>query len=233
MLAATEDVLALDIPYGRDEPGIQPWALLRAEALTSARRLAEAAALLDQVDERVGDEDQTTTRVGATRIRALLAAVDGQPHEAAVALEQALGLAAGHEVAALERALLHLDYGAVLRRAGRRRAAAEQLVLARDLLAALGAAPFLERAERELAACGLARGGPHHDVRSLLSPQEQAVATLVATGLTNRQVAERLVLSTKGVEYHLGHVFTKLGVATRTELAARLAPPGRPMPPPH
>ena len=232
MLAATEDVLALDIPYGRDEPGIQPWALLRAEALTATHRLAEAAALLDDIEERVGDQDQTTTRVSAARIRAQLAAADGRPHEAAVALEQALGLAAGHEVAALELALLHLDYGAVLRRAGRRRVAAAQLVMARDLLAALGAGPFLERAERELVACGLARGGPRRDVRSLLSPQEQAVATLVATGLTNRQVAERLVLSTKGVEYHLGHVFTKLGVATRAELAARLAPPGRPMSPP-
>ena len=233
LLVATDDVLALDIPYGKDVPGIQPWALLRAEALTATHRLAEAAVLLDGIEERVGDQDQTTTRVSATRVRALLAAAGGRPEEAGAAFEKALGLAAGHEVTALELALLHLDYGAALRRAGRRRAAAEQLVMARGLLAALGAAPFLERTERELAACGLARGGPRRDVRSLLSPQEQAVATLVATGLTNRQVAERLVLSTKGVEYHLGHVFAKLGVATRAELAARLAPPERPTPPPH
>ncbi len=231
ILVATDDILALDIPYGKDLPGIQPWALLRAEALTATHRPAEAAAVLDEVEERVGNQGDTTTWVSATRIRALWATAGGRPEEGEAAFEKALGLAAGHEVGALDLALLHLDYGAVLRRAGRRRAAAEQLVMGRDLLAALGAAPFLERAERELAACGLAPSGPRRDVRSLLSPQEQAVATLVATGLTNRQVAERLVLSTKGVEYHLGHVFAKLGVATRAELAGRLAPPGRPSPP--
>jgi DNA-binding NarL/FixJ family response regulator len=56
-----------------------------------------------------------------------------------------------------------------------------------------------------------------------LTPQELAVAHLVTTGLTNREVAAELFLSVKTVEYHLGKVFAKLGVSTRTQLAQRMA----------
>jgi len=49
------------------------------------------------------------------------------------------------------------------------------------------------------------------------------VARLVADGLTNREIAERLVISVKTTEYHLGNVYTKLGVRGRAQLAARLA----------
>ena len=59
-----------------------------------------------------------------------------------------------------------------------------------------------------------------------LTPQELAVARLVSTGLTNREAATELVVSPKTVEYHLGHVYAKLRVRSRTELAARLAGPG-------
>ncbi|MDV9175114.1 helix-turn-helix transcriptional regulator, partial [Streptomyces sp. W16] len=58
---------------------------------------------------------------------------------------------------------------------------------------------------------------------AVLTPQELAVARLVASGLTNRQVARELVISVKTVEYHLGRIFPKLGVDSRTRLAARLA----------
>ena len=53
-----------------------------------------------------------------------------------------------------------------------------------------------------------------------MTPQERTVATLVCQGLTNQEVAQRLVLSTKTVGYHLGNVYAKLGVHTRTQLAA-------------
>jgi DNA-binding NarL/FixJ family response regulator len=59
-----------------------------------------------------------------------------------------------------------------------------------------------------------------------LTPQEAAVARLVASGLTNREVATELVLSVKTVEYHLGKVFAKLGLTSRSQLAARLAREG-------
>jgi DNA-binding NarL/FixJ family response regulator len=57
-----------------------------------------------------------------------------------------------------------------------------------------------------------------------LTPQEHAVARLVINGLTNRQVAKELVLSIKTIEYHLGNVYTKLGVTCRTALVSKLMP---------
>jgi DNA-binding CsgD family transcriptional regulator len=51
--------------------------------------------------------------------------------------------------------------------------------------------------------------------------QEVAVARLVVAGMTNREVSEQLMLSTKTVEFHLSHVYAKLGVRTRSELRAR------------
>jgi DNA-binding CsgD family transcriptional regulator len=57
----------------------------------------------------------------------------------------------------------------------------------------------------------------------VLTPREHAVARLVAEGLTNREIGERLVISVKTTEYHLGNAYTKLGVRSRAQLAAMLA----------
>ena len=63
-----------------------------------------------------------------------------------------------------------------------------------------------------------------------LTSQELAVATAVAHGATNREVAEALCLSPRTVEYHLGNVYRKLGVHGRGALGARLLAPGEPVP---
>jgi DNA-binding CsgD family transcriptional regulator len=61
----------------------------------------------------------------------------------------------------------------------------------------------------------------------MLSPREMAVARLVASGRSNREIASELVLSVHTIEYHLGNVYGKLGVRSRSGLvAAMLAPPG-------
>ena len=120
-----------------------------------------------------------------------------------------------------QRALLELAYGQVLRRAGQRRAAAHQLQAARDRLAGLQARPYLERCERELAACGLAPAKRSDFDPSRLTAQESAVARLVALGMGNRQVASELFVSIKTVQFHLTHIYAKLGISTRAELAAQ------------
>ena len=122
-----------------------------------------------------------------------------------------------------EQALIQYAHGQFLRRNGRRRAAADQLTRARDTFADLGARPALERCERELAACGLTPPGAASHAPDL-TPQEQAVARLVATGQTNREVAAELLLSVKTVEVHLTRVYAKLGVSSRSQLAARTPP---------
>jgi DNA-binding CsgD family transcriptional regulator len=119
-----------------------------------------------------------------------------------------------------EDALIRLAHGQFLRRNGRRRAAADQLTVAQELLSELGARPALERCERELEACGLKpvrrQGSPRPD----LTPQEQSIARLVATGRTNREVAAELLLSAKTVEMHLTRIYAKLGISSRARLVA-------------
>jgi DNA-binding CsgD family transcriptional regulator len=122
-----------------------------------------------------------------------------------------------------ERALGEEAYGRFLRRAGERRAAASRLESALSCLAALGATPFVERVQTELAACGLSPMRRSGREKGRLTPQELAVARLVGTGRTNREVATQLVISVKTVEYHLGNIYAKLDLRTRAQLAAHLA----------
>ena len=79
----------------------------------------------------------------------------------------------------------------------------------------------LRRAEAELAATGERARRRIEETRDELTPQELVVARLVAQGLRNKEVAAQLFLSTNTIETHLRHVFQKLGVRSRTELAAR------------
>jgi DNA-binding CsgD family transcriptional regulator len=120
-----------------------------------------------------------------------------------------------------ERAQLELAYGQVLRRAGKRRAAASQLQAARDRLTSLNARPYLQRCERELAASGLTPAKRSVFDPSRLTAQESAVARLVAAGMGNRQVAAELFVSIKTVQFHLTHIYAKLGINSRGELAAQ------------
>ena len=95
------------------------------------------------------------------------------------------------------------------------------LVAAQGRLSAVGARPAAQRCEQELAACGLAPSARKSRDYTALTPQESAVARLVVSGMTNREVAEELMLSTKTVEFHLSNIYTKLGVRSRSELRAR------------
>jgi len=120
-----------------------------------------------------------------------------------------------------ERARTVLCYGERLRRARRRLDARERLRDAHDAFVGLGATAWANRAEAELAATGERSRKRVASTRDNLTPQELVVARLVAQGLTNREVAAQLFLSTNTIETHLRHVFQKLGVRSRTEFAAK------------
>jgi DNA-binding CsgD family transcriptional regulator len=124
---------------------------------------------------------------------------------------------------AFETARTRLAYGECLRRARDRTLAREQLRAALATFERLGADPWADRARNELKASGetLRRRDP----TSLdeLTPQELQVAHLLAAGRTTRQAAAALFLSPKTVEYHLRHVYIKLGIHSREELGAALA----------
>jgi DNA-binding NarL/FixJ family response regulator len=120
-----------------------------------------------------------------------------------------------------EQALIELAHAQLLRREGKRRAASELLLNARGHFATLGAVPALRRCDQELTACGLRPAPRSAKDYAGLTPQETAVARLVVSGMTNREVAKELMLSTKTVEFHLSNVYLKAGVRSRTELRTR------------
>jgi DNA-binding CsgD family transcriptional regulator len=117
------------------------------------------------------------------------------------------------------------DGAAVLLEAGRRAEAQQLLADAHAAYTSVGADAWAGRVAAELRRLGVRTGprGPRPRAATgwdSLSERELAVSALVAEGLTNRQVAQRLHVSPHTVNTHLRHVFQKLGVATRAELAA-------------
>jgi DNA-binding CsgD family transcriptional regulator len=224
VVTALEPLLTLGARGDFEEPGIAPWADLLADAWSALGEEERAARALAPYEELATRRGHRGALLVAARARGTLEAARGDTRAAERAFRSGVEHAA-HVQAPFDRALLYLAYGGFLRRTGKRTRAGEQLNRARDLLVRLDARPDLERCERESAACGLrpAERGPRPWGAALLTPQELAVARLVASGLTNRQVARELVISVKTVEYHLGRIFPKLGVDSRTRLAAQLA----------
>jgi DNA-binding CsgD family transcriptional regulator len=82
----------------------------------------------------------------------------------------------------------------------------------------MGAVPWAERAEAELRATGETARKRNVSAAEQLTPQELQIAGLVAEGLTNKEIAAQLFISPRTVDYHLRKVFTKLGIASRTDL---------------
>jgi DNA-binding NarL/FixJ family response regulator len=137
---------------------------------------------------------------------------EGEPHAALAELRQAAAgwhaIEAPYE-AARTRALIGLAHRAL----GDEDTAVIELDAARHAFAALGAAPDVRRLE------GLSKPAAPAD-RGSLTLREVEVLRLVATGRTNRAIAERLGISQKTVARHLSNIFTKLGLSTRAAATA-------------
>jgi len=192
--------------------------------LSPGPELVECRLRLDEADHAVQLADQYFAAAVAkgqpwalARAHRSLAlvAVDGEaePHFA-----QALELhAATPDV--FELARTRLAWGAYLRRTRRRTKARPELRAAIDVFGGLGAEPWAALAGAELAATGeTARRRSPHTVDEL-TPQELQVALILAGGKTTREAAAALFLSPKTIEYHLRHVYRKLDIRSREELA--------------
>lgn len=217
---AAEPIHALSRRVDIDQPGFWPWHDLYAHSLVLAGRLEDAEALIGPPEQRALElgHRSTLARLGAVRSR--IAAVQGDIDECSRIFHRSLEFLDGLAMPYYS-ARMHFGFGQTLRRAGRRREAHLALGTARDLYEQLGAHAYVERCERERRAGGV-------DVartvgNSTLTPQEQAVATVVAAGRTNAQAAEELFLSVKTIQYHLTRIYSKLGISGRTELAAHVA----------
>jgi DNA-binding CsgD family transcriptional regulator len=185
------------------------------EAHARSGRHEDAAAALERFEASMLDERPLALALVA-RCRGLLADDAGF----AEAFEQAL---AQHErdPRTFERARTLLLYGERLRREKQRMEARTRLNEALVIFEELGTTAWSLRVATELAATGERARRRKNAARSDLTPQELVVARLVVQGHTNREVATQLFLTTNTIETHLRHIFQKLGVRSRTELASK------------
>jgi DNA-binding CsgD family transcriptional regulator len=167
-----------------------------------------------------------------------LARAFGRPRTLGVSLRacglvtgDAAGLASlGEAVATLEHAQAPVelaraltDYGAALRRAGQRAEARPQLERGLDLAHHCGAARIASQARAELIVAG---AKPRRDAitgRDALTASELRVARLAADGLTNREIAQSLFITTKTASTHLSHIYRKLAITRRDQLGDALS----------
>lgn len=160
-----------------------------------------------------GAKGQPWSLARALRCQGLLAP-DTAFHEP---FEQALALH-GQTPDVFEAARTRLAYGERLRRARNRVRAREQLRAAADALESLGARPWADRARAELAATGETLRRREPGTAEELTPQELQIALQLTAGKTTREAAAALFLSPKTIEYHLRHIYQKLGIHSRHEL---------------
>ncbi len=182
------------------------------------RREDDAAALAAEFSTAAAAKGQPWALARAARLRGLLAPAEAIDAE----FEEALRLH-GQTPDVFETARTRLAYGSRLRRVRRRVQAREQLRAATEVFDHLGAAPWAELAQVELAATGETARRRDPSTLGELTPQEFQIAQLLADGATTRAAAAALFLSPKTIEYHLRNVYRKLGVRSREELATALA----------
>lgn len=184
------------------------WAPELCEAYVRLGRRSDAEPIADLLDWHAGRTGRAIVWALAARCRGLLAPDD--------TFEQVFCTALGWHTKAqrpFERARTQLCFGERLRRAKQRAKAREQLQAAWKTFSGLGARPWEARCRTEIAASGLRLAPAQQAPADLLTPQELQVALAIAAGATNREAALRLFIAPKTVEYHLRHVYDKLGTS--------------------
>ena len=192
------------------------------DALIHLDRLAEAeplVAALERNGRRVNREWMLA--VGA-RSRAMLLATLGDLDRAHDAAQQAMTT---HDALMMpfERGRTLLVLGQIERRQRKKESAAAHLQEALEIFERLNIPLWADRARAELSRASV---GPHR--KGTLTPSEQRVAELAASGMKNRDVAAALFISPKTVEANLARIYRKLGIKSRAELGRHVAPPGEP-----
>jgi DNA-binding CsgD family transcriptional regulator len=191
------------------------WALVELIEATARRGTTdEAWVALDRLEERALASGTDWALGVLARSRALLA----EPVDAEALYREAIQRSLRSGVA-IDVARGRLLYGEWLRRENRRTDARRELRTAHDMFVVFGAGAFAERSRRELLATGeTVRKRITSDRAPKLTAQEAQVAALTVEGLTNSEIGSKLFISPRTVEYHLGKVFTKLGIRSRRDL---------------
>lgn len=219
---ALEDFLAcgeLGERAGARNPAIAPWrsgaglACAVIGDLTEAERLIESELSLAQSFGAPGPIGRALRAMASIR----------EPQPALEALEAAVETLEVSQ-AALERARALVDFGAALRRSGRRREARAPLRAGLELARGCGAEVLALRAMRETTAAGARPRRTALTGLDSLTARERQVASLAAEGFSNREIAETLVVTVKTVEWHLKHSYRKLGLDSRQRLREFFGP---------
>jgi DNA-binding CsgD family transcriptional regulator len=196
-----------------EDLGVFGWAL--AELVEAGARVGthDAAAALEQLAERTRASGTDWALGIEARSRALLS--DGQAAEPLY--REAIERLAGSRIT-VHIARAHLIYGEWLRRENRRTDSREQLRTAHQMFVTMGAEGFAERTGRELLATGERVRKRTTQAPAQLTARETEIARLAGEGLSNPDIAARLFMSPRTVEYHLHKVYNKLGISSRNQL---------------
>jgi DNA-binding CsgD family transcriptional regulator len=211
--------------FGQDGSPLHP--------LVSYLGLGDLAAAAVRADRRIegrGILARALDRLGATpspRLEQILARARGLfagPDETGAHFEKALADPVG-ERWPFERAQLQLDYAEWMRRRRRINEAKPLLLVALETFQRLQARPSSQRAEAELRACGVSVSPPLSNPGAMaeLTPQQREIIVLAGSGLTNREIADRLFLSPRTVASHLYRSYPKLGISGRHQLHEHIA----------
>jgi DNA-binding CsgD family transcriptional regulator len=197
------------------EPSVRWWTGDHAELLLELGHVDDAVRLIDAWEEDAARVHREWVLASVTRCRGLVAAASGDVEKALALLEQAVE---EHEAVGdpFGRARALLGLGMLRRRARQKRPARLAIEEALEAFEQVGAAEWADRARGELGRIGGRRPAEG------LTAAERRVAALVAEGRTNQEVAAALFLSERTVASHLTHVYSKLGVRSRTELARKV-----------
>jgi DNA-binding CsgD family transcriptional regulator len=201
-----------------DRTVLLPYRPLLALALAQLGDLEQARKLAAEQFELARAWGTPGVIGAAHRIAGLVA--DGEPE--IELLRDAVATLEASEMR-LEHAHALVDFGAALRRAGKRTEARGHLATGLDLAHRCGATALVEMAESELAAAGARpRRRTLSGVESL-TPSELRVAEMAAEGMTNKEIAQALFVTLRTIETHLSHTYGKLEISSRNQLSKALA----------
>jgi DNA-binding NarL/FixJ family response regulator len=202
---------------GMPSPGAAFWTIELVEAHVRNGDLETAREELATGEQLIRADHPVYLRAQLARCRALV--TEGEESDAL--FDEALALHAQSQTP-FQRARTELAYGERLRRRNVRAESRKHLRAALETFERLGAKPWIDRARSELRASGVLSARESTPVADLLSPHELQVALIVARGATNKEAAATLFVSPKTVEHHLGQIYRKLDIRSRTQLSALL-----------
>ena len=199
----------------RQEVGVTTWTSL-VELVVAAARTGRAELATDALG-RLAELTQASSTDWALGLEAYCRALVSDGPAAEGAYREAIDRLARTRIRG-QHARAHLHYGEWLRRQNRRTDARDQLRSAYEMFTTIGLEGFADRAAHELATAGETVRKRSVETSSELTAQEAQIARLVREGLSNAEIAARLFISPRTVEWHLGNIFAKLHITSRRQL---------------